>query len=171
MWSRREEIDPFARLFNPRLGVRCPGAVPRLCVLSSAPTRRPDFGRLASEACEIIDDEEKFEVPFATSQSLLNRDGTDTRSSPQVNLDVQHFSPSEIQLKTSGDWVVVEAKHDEKRDEHGWVSRHFQRRYHLPEGVRRENVQSSLSSDGILTAIPLAATNERIVPIAQPPNE
>ncbi|CAG0898310.1 unnamed protein product [Darwinula stevensoni] len=95
--------------------------------------RRSNVGRRRSGMSEVVHDEEKF----------------------QVTLDVQHFSPSEIQVKTSGDWVVVEAKHDEKRDEHGWVSRHFQRRYHLPPDVRPEDVQSSLSSDGVLTIIAL----------------
>ena len=64
---------------------------------------------------------------------------------------MQQFSPSEITVKTVGDSVLIEGKHEEKPDEHGFISRQFQRRYLLPDGVRPEDVQSSLSSDGVLT--------------------
>lgn len=50
----------------------------------------------------------------------------------QINLDVQQFTPDEISVKTVDDMVVVEGKHDEKQDEHGYVSRQFLRRYKLP---------------------------------------
>lgn len=69
----------------------------------------------------------------------------------QVILDVQQFGPGEITVKTSEGAVIVEGKHEEKQDEHGYVSRHFKRRYLLPKDVDIERVVSSLSSDGILT--------------------
>ncbi|CAG0897989.1 unnamed protein product [Darwinula stevensoni] len=89
-----------------------------------------------------------------------------------VNLDVQQFAPEEISVKTVENSVVIEGKHEEKRDEHGFISRHFQRRYLLPDNVRPESIQSSLSSDGVLTvtAPKMAiegAPNERSVPIVQ----
>lgn len=42
-------------------------------------------------------------------------------------------------------------KHEEKQDEHGFVSRHFTRKYLLPPNYKPDAVQSTLSSDGILT--------------------
>jgi crystallin alpha B len=45
----------------------------------------------------------------------------------------------------------VEGKHEEKQDEHGYVSRHFVRRYILPSDIEVNNIVSSLSSDGVLT--------------------
>lgn len=69
----------------------------------------------------------------------------------QISLDVQHFLPSEITVKTIDDFIEIEAKHEEREDEHGYVSRHFRRRYHLPEHFRIADVVSSISSDGILT--------------------
>lgn len=69
----------------------------------------------------------------------------------QVNLDVQHFAPEEISVKTADGYVIVEGKHEEKQDQHGFVSRQFTRRYLLPEGCEIENVQSRLSSDGVLS--------------------
>lgn len=90
----------------------------------------------------------------------------------QINLDVQHFAPEEISVKTVDGYLVVEAKHDEKQDEHGFISRSFSRRYPLPEGIEADSVISKLSSDGVLTiTAPLKTqpkvSNERIVPIVQ----
>lgn len=39
----------------------------------------------------------------------------------QVILDVQQFTPNEITVKTTDKFVVVEGKHEEKADEHGYV--------------------------------------------------
>ena len=39
--------------------------------------------------------------------------------SSQVSIDVQHFSPAELSIKTVEDVLVVEGRHDEKEDEHG----------------------------------------------------
>lgn len=90
----------------------------------------------------------------------------------QVNLDVQHFAPEEISVKAADGFLVVEAKHEEKQDEHGFISRSFTRKYALPEGVEADLITSKLSSDGVLTvSAPLKAPpkveNERIVPIIQ----
>ncbi|XP_011868589.1 PREDICTED: protein lethal(2)essential for life-like [Vollenhovia emeryi] len=68
-----------------------------------------------------------------------------------VVLDVQQFKPTEINVKVVGKYVVVEAKHEEKQDEHGWVSRNFVRRYMIPEQCDIDQVTSSLSSDGLLS--------------------
>jgi len=72
-------------------------------------------------------------------------------SDPQVILDVQQFSPDEITVKTIDNQIIVEAKHEEKQDEHGYISRHFVRRYVLPSSHDLANVTSTLSSDGVLT--------------------
>lgn len=69
----------------------------------------------------------------------------------QVILDVQQFSPEEITVKTVGNQIIVEAKHEERQDEHGFISRHFVRRYVLPASHDVINITSSLSSDGVLT--------------------
>lgn len=69
----------------------------------------------------------------------------------QVILDVQQFKPEEIDVKVVDKCVIVEAKHEEKQDEHGWISRQFVRKYMIPEQCNIEEVSSSLSSDGVLT--------------------
>ncbi|EFA07114.1 protein lethal(2)essential for life [Tribolium castaneum] len=90
----------------------------------------------------------------------------------QVILDVQQFAPNEITVKTSGNSIIVEGKHEEKQDEHGFISRHFVRRYLLPQDHDINDVVSSLSSDGILTvSAPKKSlqqpAGERVVPITQ----
>ena len=106
----------------------------------------------------------------------LNRDvGSSIKSDKdkfQVNLDVQHFAPEEISVKTADGFIVVEGKHEEKKDDHGYISRQFVRRYALPEGAEPEAVESRLSSDGVLTItaprkVPEAIKGERKVPISQ----
>lgn len=69
----------------------------------------------------------------------------------QVQLDVQQFKPEEIDVKVVDKYVIVEAKHEEKKDEHGWISRQFTRKYLIPEQCNIEHVKSSLSSDGVLS--------------------
>ncbi|XP_018324286.1 heat shock protein Hsp-12.2-like isoform X2 [Agrilus planipennis] len=71
----------------------------------------------------------------------------------QLDIDVQHFKPEEIKVTSSGNTLTVEGKHEEKPDEHGYISRHFVRRYALPEDHDLSQVQSHLSSDGVLTII------------------
>ncbi len=89
-----------------------------------------------------------------------------------VKLDCSHFKPEEITVKTVDNFIVINGKHEEKLDKHGWVQREFTRKYTLPEGCEAEKVTSSLNSHGVLTIeapkkplIPLKE-NERVVPIA-----
>ncbi|XP_014364996.2 alpha-crystallin A chain [Papilio machaon] len=86
----------------------------------------------------------------------------------QVHLDVQDFAPEDITVKTCDGFVVVEGKHEERQDEHGWVSRHFRGRYALPRDCDAGAVKSRLSSDGVLTvtaSLPTKAAAERQVPV------
>lgn len=69
----------------------------------------------------------------------------------QVCLHVQNFAPDEISVKTIDDTIVIEAKHEDRPDDHGEVSRHFRRNYRLPEEFNAKDVVSTLSPDGILT--------------------
>ena len=73
------------------------------------------------------------------------------KDSYKVILDVQQFKPEEIEVKVVNKYVVVTAKHEEKKDEHGLISRQFVRKYLIPENVDPDTVTSTISSDGILT--------------------
>lgn len=92
-------------------------------------------------------------------------------------MDVQQFTPNEITVKTTDKYIIVEGKHEEKQDEHGYISRQFVRRYQLPgktsltlmtkpvafmkltfanirifaAEINPNEIASTLSSDGVLT--------------------
>ncbi|KAJ8266292.1 hypothetical protein GJAV_G00128750 [Gymnothorax javanicus] len=74
----------------------------------------------------------------------------------KVSLDVNHFSPEDLVVKTKDGMVEITGKHEERKDEHGYVSRCFTRKYTLPPGTDAEKVTSSLSPEGVLTVeVPL----------------
>lgn len=102
----------------------------------------------------------------AESGSTVNLD----KDKFEVILDVQQFSPKEVNVKVVDNYIVVEGKHEEKQDEHGFISRQFCRRYKLPKDVNPDQIKSSLSSDGLLTVTaPMKALQpppgERAIPI------
>jgi HSP20 family molecular chaperone IbpA len=68
----------------------------------------------------------------------------------EIKLDVSHFEPQEITVKTVGNDVVVIGKHDERKDKLALVSRQFTRRYQLPDDVEPETVVSVVTPKGIL---------------------
>jgi len=63
---------------------------------------------------------------------------------------MQEFHPGEISVKTMGKFVVIEGNHEERQSVHSFISRHFVRRYLLPDNAMPEEVQYNLTSDGIL---------------------
>lgn len=69
----------------------------------------------------------------------------------KVNLDVQQFKPEEVSVKVVDGYVVVDGKHEERSDEHGYISRQFTRRYKVPDNVDLAAITSTLSSDGVLS--------------------
>ena len=68
-------------------------------------------------------------------------------------MDIQQFTPDEITVKVVDKFIVVEGKHEEKQDEHGFIARQFIRKYLVPEQCDLEEVRSTLSSDGVLTIV------------------
>merc|ERR1712241_466253 len=90
----------------------------------------------------------------------------------KIEINVQNFKPEDLVIKTVGQTVQVEAKHEEKTsDGASFSSRNFSQSFTLPREVNPESVASSLSRDGKLTIeAPLPksktlASNERLVPI------
>lgn len=69
----------------------------------------------------------------------------------KINLDVQQFKPEELKVAVSDGYIVVDGKHEERSDEHGYISRQFTRRYKIPENVDEKALLSNLSSDGVLS--------------------
>nr|XP_015221541.1 PREDICTED: heat shock protein beta-1-like [Lepisosteus oculatus] len=69
----------------------------------------------------------------------------------KISLDVNHFSPEEITIKIKEGYLEIAGKHEERQDEHGFVSRCFTRKYKIPSSVDPQNISSSLSPSGILS--------------------
>ncbi|XP_028679312.1 heat shock protein beta-6 [Erpetoichthys calabaricus] len=87
-----------------------------------------------------------------------------------ISMDVRHFEPDQLSVKVSRDFVEVHGRHEQKKDQHGLVSREFQTRHRIPKGAAVSAISSSLSSEGILRVIiPLLnskSQNEHLVPIS-----
>ncbi|XP_028825471.1 crystallin, alpha B, a isoform X2 [Denticeps clupeoides] len=85
-----------------------------------------------------------------------------------INLDVKHFSPEELTVKVNDDYIEIHGRHEDRQDEHGFVSRAFFRKYKVPVGVDPSALTSSLSSDGVLTVFAprnMLDVPERTIPI------
>lgn len=67
-----------------------------------------------------------------------------------MKVDVHQFRPSELSVKVVENYVVVEGQHDDREDAHGYITRHFKRRYRLPDNAKEDQLRVDLSSDGIL---------------------
>jgi len=89
----------------------------------------------------------------------------------KILINVEHFQPEELMIKTVDSNVIVEAKHEEKTsDGRSFSTKSFNQSFALPRGVSPESVSSSLSKTGVLTIsapLPraLKTSGERLVPI------
>ncbi|XP_005500802.2 heat shock protein beta-2 [Columba livia] len=71
----------------------------------------------------------------------------------QVFLDVCHFLPDELTVRTVDNLLEVMGQHPQKADRHGFISREFTRTYILPLDVDPLLVRATLSHDGILSIV------------------
>jgi len=86
---------------------------------------------------------------------------TSTKDKFAVNLDVPQFKPEELTVKVADNILTIEAKHEEKEDDHGYIARHFIRKYSIPPHIDSEKLASNLSSEGVLSIeAPKKATAE-----------
>lgn len=76
---------------------------------------------------EIISDDEKF----------------------QIVLDVSHYRPEEIEVKVSGDDLIINGK-QETEEKGRCVTRQFTRNFKLPRDVNLSSVKSRVGKDGYL---------------------
>jgi crystallin alpha B len=89
----------------------------------------------------------------------------------KVTFDVKSFNPEEISVKVKGREILVDGKHDERADEHGFVSRQFTRRYVVPNEYDIDTVATYLDGEGKMTVKaskpkPVVDTSsERVIPI------
>ncbi|XP_049767835.1 protein lethal(2)essential for life-like [Schistocerca cancellata] len=100
----------------------------------------------------------RYTAPVKSGFSKIER----SKDGFKVTLDVKHFKEGDVKVKVVGNDVVVEAEHDERQDEHGYISRSLKRKYALPDNVDSDKVRTELSSDGILTITAPKKENRKI---------
>nr|ABF01017.1 small heat shock protein [Belgica antarctica] len=89
----------------------------------------------------------------------------------EVSFDVKSSKPEEIEVKVKDRTIHVEAKHEEREDELGFVSRQFARRFVLPQEFDPETISTFLNAEGKMTIKaakpkpPVDETKERVIPI------
>merc|ERR1712018_1065681 len=76
---------------------------------------------------------------------------TEDDSKMEISLNTSGYSPSELKVNVADDVLIIEGKHEEKTQEgHIMVSRQFRRQYGLSSDVKKTEVVSNLSQDGVL---------------------
>ncbi|KAJ2940766.1 hypothetical protein O0L34_g14877 [Tuta absoluta] len=89
----------------------------------------------------------------------------------EVHLDVQNFTPDQIQVKTVGNEIMIEGKKEIKKED-GWTRSHFERRFLLPEGFPPERVECHLDKGKLkLIAFRSEPIEERAIPIQDKSSE
>uniref|UniRef100_A0A5S6QCK3 SHSP domain-containing protein n=1 Tax=Trichuris muris TaxID=70415 RepID=A0A5S6QCK3_TRIMR len=124
-----------------------------------------DFGMPLTDAMGMM-------VPFSSRAWNMQNAPTEVineKNRYAVNIDCSHFRPEEIEVKMANDRLVIHAKHNERMDPHGYISREFTRQYTIPKDIQEDTWNSHFDNNGILTveAKKKAAVsqNERIIPI------
>ncbi|VDK20256.1 unnamed protein product [Anisakis simplex] len=92
---------------------------------------------------------ELWDWPLQCSDGVVRV--TNTRDKFEVGLDVQYFAPNEIEVKVSGQEIIINCRHELRPDSVGTVAREVHRNYKLPEDVDASTLESHLSSRGVLT--------------------
>merc|ERR1712018_904549 len=76
---------------------------------------------------------------------------TEDDSKMEISLNTSGYSPSELKVNVADDVLIIEGKHEEKTQEgHTMVSRQFRRQYGHSSDVKKTEVVSNLSQDGVL---------------------
>ncbi|KAG8434167.1 hypothetical protein GDO86_012514 [Hymenochirus boettgeri] len=118
--------------------------------------------------------DENRRCSIKTTEGTSDSSDTDGKENFQLTLDVGHFSPDELTVKTQGRRLIVMGKHDKKRDNEDGSYFHeyreWKREAELPEDVNPEQVVCSLSRDGHLhiqaPRLALPTVPERPIPIS-----
>ncbi|GFT82597.1 hypothetical protein NPIL_273441 [Nephila pilipes] len=68
----------------------------------------------------------------------------------RIVLNVKHFLSTEVEIRISGDCLVIRGEHDTLLDEHGLVSRKFSWKFEIPEDVDFDTFKSVIDRRGLL---------------------
>lgn len=107
-------------------------------------------------------------VGYQLSRRLIE---SSTKNMFQCFFNVSQFTPEELEINIVDNFIVIHGKHDEKTDEHGFVSREFTRRVRIPDDVEPHTIKSVFKRNAVLIikaprkVIKPASDRGRIIPI------
>ncbi|XP_061607510.1 heat shock protein beta-1 [Phyllopteryx taeniolatus] len=153
-WDPFRDWHPTSRIFDQTFGMPAPSDDFAAYPCARWPGyMRPEMPSVMYPGAVMAQQARALSRQMSTGMSEIKQ----TLDNWKVSLDVNHFSPEELLVKTKDGVVEITGKHEERKDEHGFVSRCFTRKYTLPSSANVETVTSSLSPDGVLTVeAPLA---------------
>ncbi|XP_033626441.1 alpha-crystallin B chain-like [Asterias rubens] len=88
--------------------------------------------------------------PLMINKKTTNADVQVTKKEFRIDMDVSDFAPEELDVKIIGDHMVIKGNHKEHPGENANFSRHFCRRYTLPEDIIVEDVTVFLAKTGMM---------------------
>nr|AAL27682.1 HR-29-like protein [Ciona intestinalis] len=100
-----------------------------------------------------VDASLKIPVEHDGAKMAVEKAPLNTNGRYKININVQDFKPEEVTVKVAGGKVEVHAKRESKNEDNGmyaYTFREFRRAFTLPDGMKTEDVTSSLTDDGIL---------------------
>lgn len=93
----------------------------------------------------------------------------------EIKLDVSMYSPEELNVTIAEDRLIIKGKHEQKEDNHGFITREFTREFVIPENIDADGITSTLSEEGMLViqgrAKGVEEAKERVVTIEQEKKE
>ncbi|XP_041029633.1 heat shock protein beta-11-like [Carcharodon carcharias] len=125
-------------------------------------------------AKEFLEEKPRYQNNKSDDNGEVKRQSEDKEGDGfSLSLDVQRFSPEELNVKVLGRKVLVIGKHEKKSDDGNGSSSYkyeeFRKEFQLPEDVDAEAVNCCLSQDGRLKVqapcLALPAVNEQTLPV------
>uniref|UniRef100_A0A0N5AJ79 SHSP domain-containing protein n=1 Tax=Syphacia muris TaxID=451379 RepID=A0A0N5AJ79_9BILA len=91
---------------------------------------------------------EQWDWPLQQNDGVVRL--TNTNEKFEVALDAAFFTPKDIQVKVTGNQLVIHCMHETRTDQFGEVKREVNRTYLLPDDVDTKTLKSNLTTRGYL---------------------
>jgi HSP20 family molecular chaperone IbpA len=118
----------------------------------------PSVFTTTTQKSETRQEQSSSNKPTPSSSRPTNSQTNENSSSSEdeqdtftVKVDVQQYTPEELEVKTVDNFICISGKHEEKKEDGtAHVSRQFSRRYGIPRGVKPEAITCKLTSEGVM---------------------
>ncbi|KAL3990062.1 Hsp20/alpha crystallin family protein [Acanthocheilonema viteae] len=99
-----------------------------------------------------------FQYNFGSSVGQV----VNNREKFAMEMDVSQFHPGDLKVSVRRGELSIEGHQKQQRDQHGFIERHFVRRFTLPDDVDETTLTSHLKENGILE---ISARKKNVAPI------